>query len=372
MWVQEAWRFHPNFKLTVGVRGEHWNASDGFNQSNTTAASGGFVTRPGVPIYQPYRASTRFSPKGVLEWKPDDHWTIYGSVGMANRFPVVSELYALTTPQGFSQPVSPNPYLRPEVALNKELTIRRDFETGGWMRVSLFHDDIRDYIVNQLIPIPGALVPASGPANIERVRNMGVEIDLRKSNVLFQGMEAYANAVYLDSHIVSNRDFVASASSCGVAGPGAANLAQSCWLLNDAGKRVPGLPDWRWKVGFIYSPDARWSFAGNVRWAGLAWQTTANNDVSCCGLAQSYNLQHRLFSIDAKINYKWNDRFTFDLGIDNIGNFNSRDQYPRTFFAAMRYKFEDGQKGNGIFLAGNEGGMPDFSTWFRPAGFNID
>lgn len=240
------------------------------------------------------------------------------------------------------------------------------------MRVSLFHDDIRDYIISQLIPIPGALVPASGPANIESVRNMGVEIDLRKSNILFEGLEAYANAVYLDSHIVSNKDFVANTRSCGVAGAGAANLAQNCWLLNDAGKRVPGLPDWRWKAGFIYSPDARWSFAGNVRWAGLAWQTTSNNDVSCCGLAQSFNLQHRLFSIDAKVNYKWNDRFTFDLGIDNIGNFNSREQSPRTFFAAMRYKFEDGQKGNGIFLTGNEAGLPDLSTWFRPAGFSIN
>ena len=372
MWLQEVWRLRPDLKVTLGVRGEHWSASDGFNQSNTTAASGGLVTSAGVPVYQPYRASTRFSPKGVLEWKPYENWTIWGSVGMANRFPVVSELYALTTPQGFSQPVSPNPYLRPEVSLNKELTIRRDFASGGWARVSLFHDDVRDYIVNQLIPIPGALTPASGPANIDLIRNTGVEIDVKKDNILFEGLDVYANAVYLASHIVSNSNYIPATNSCTVTGPGAANQPQSCWLWNDAGKRVPGLPNWRWKAGLIFSPDARWSFSGNVRWAGLAWQTTANNDVSCCGLAQSFTLQHRLFAIGTKINYKWNERFTFDFGINNVGNFNSREQDARTFFGAMRYTFEDGQKGNGIFLTGNEGTLPNLSTWFRPAALSID
>ncbi|MBM3642213.1 MAG: TonB-dependent receptor [Alphaproteobacteria bacterium] len=373
LWAQEVWRFHPDFKLTLGIRGEHWSASDGFNQANTAHPSGAFVTAAGTPIFQPYRAHTRFSPKSVLEWKPIEDWTISGAVGMANRFPVLSELYALTTPQGFSQAVNPNPNLRPEVSFNKELTIRRDFKSGGWMRVSLFHDDVRDFIVSQLVAIPGALVPASATANIERVRNMGVEVDLRKNDVLIEGLDVYANAVYLASHIVSNRDYIPALTSCRITGAGAANLAQSCWLLNDAGKRVPGLPDWRWKAGFIFKPDDRWSFAANVRWAPLAWQTTSNNDVSCCGLAQSFTLQHRLFSVDAKVNYRWNDRFTFDFGVDNIGNYNSREQVARTFYAAMRYKFEEGQKGgNGIFFAGDEAGLPDVSHWFRPVALLVD
>jgi iron complex outermembrane receptor protein len=202
---------------------------------------------------------------------------------------------------------------------------------------------------------------------------MGVEVDLRKNDVLLEGLDVYANAVYLASHIVSNRDYIPALTSCGITGAGAANLAQSCWLLNDAGKRVPGLPDWRWKAGLIFKPDDRWSFAANVRWAPLAWQTTANNDVSCCGLAQSFTLQHRLFSVDAKVNYRWNDRFTFDFGVDNIGNYNSREQVARTFYAAMRYKFEEGQKGgNGIFFAGDEAGLPDVSHWFRPVALLVD
>jgi len=361
LWLQEVWRFHPGFKFTAGVRGEHWVASDGFNQSNTAAASGATLTSLGTPIYQPYRVHTRVSPKAVLEWEPNDDWTISGAVGMANRFPVVSELYALSTPQGFSQSVNPNPGLRPEVSLNKELTFLRHFRSGGAMRVSLFHDDVRDFIVSQLIPIPGALAPATGPANIRLVRNTGVEIDLRKNNVLLEGLDVYASAVYLNSHIVSNPDWV----------PGTCNLnpnsSQDCWLLNQSGKRVPGLPNWRWKAGFTFTPDDRWSFSANVRWAALAWQTTSNNDVACCGLVQSFAQQHRLFSVDAKANYKWNDRFTFDLGVNNIGNFHSREVNGRTFFASMRYKFEDGQKGgNAIFFAGDEAGLPNVAQWVRP------
>jgi len=100
MWLQEVWRLHPMLKFTAGIRGEHWNASDGFNHTATPSAIGGIVTAVQAPVYQPYRASTRFSPKGVLEFKPYDNWTISGAVGMANRFPVVSELYALTTSYG--------------------------------------------------------------------------------------------------------------------------------------------------------------------------------------------------------------------------------------------------------------------------------
>lgn len=371
MWLQEVWRFYPNFKLTAGIRGEHWSASDGFNHSATAAASGGIVTAVQSPIYQPYRAHTRFSPKAVLQWEPNQDWTITGSVGMANRFPVVSELYALTTPQGFSQPVSPNPNLRPEVSLNKELTIVRHFHSGGAMRVSLFHDDVRDYMFSQLSLIPGALAPVSTPANIELVRNTGVEVDLRKRDVLLEGLEVYANAVFLNSHIVSNPTWIPGA--CRLTGPVPHLQPQDCWLFDASGKRVPGVPDWRWKAGVTWTPDGRWSFSANVRWAGLPWHTVANNDVSCCGLVQTFNQQARLFAVDSKIHYRWNDRFTFDLGIDNIGNYRSTNVAARTFYAAMRYKFEDGQKGgDGIFVAGDEAGVPDFAQWFRPVALSID
>lgn len=371
MWLQEVWRLHPMFKLTLGIRGEHWSASDGFNQTATQAPTGGVITAAQNPVYQPYRASTRFSPKGVLEFKPDEDWTITGSFGMANRFPVVSELYALTTPQGQSQPVTPNPYLRPEVTLSKELTIKRDFHSGGWARLSLFHDDVRDFMVSQLSPIPGSAVAASAPANIEKVRNMGVEVDLRKRGVLLEGLEVFANATYVASHIVSNPRWIPGA--CRLVGGGATTQGQDCWNVDPTGKRIPGLPDWRWKAGFIWALDDRWSFSTNARWASLAWQTTSNNDVFCCGLVQSFQLQHRVFAIDSKINYRWNDRFTFDLGVNNIGNFISRDVDPRTVVFAVRYKFEEGQKGgNGIFRAGDEAGLPDVTKWIRPVAFSID
>lgn len=373
LWAQEVWRFYPGLKLTAGIRGEHWIASDGFNQTATQAPSGGYVTAVGTPVFQPYRAHTRFSPKGSLEWKPIDDWTITGSVGMANRFPVLSELYTLLTPQGFQQPVSPSPYLRPEVSLNKELTFRRDLKSGGYARLSLFHDDIRDYIINQLVQIPGALAPGSATTNLEYVRNTGVEIDLRKNNFLLDGLDVFANATFVNSHIIANKDFIPSGPrGCGF-GVANVNSNQNCWQLTDVGKRVPGPPKWRWKFGFTWTPDDRWSFSGNVRWIDYVWQTTANNDVAWGFLGAAGAGGQRVFSVDAKTTYKYNDRFTFDFGVDNIGNYKTNMIPQRTFVGAVRYKFEDGQKGgNGIFFAGDEAGLPDVSNWIRPVALNLN
>ena len=39
LWVQDAWRFAPMFKLTLGGRLEDWRASDGYNVNTTTQNS---------------------------------------------------------------------------------------------------------------------------------------------------------------------------------------------------------------------------------------------------------------------------------------------------------------------------------------------
>ncbi len=118
LWFQDAFKITPDLKLTAGLRGEHWTASDGYNQqagvNNFGTALTGTIAS-WLPIYQPNLYSTRFSPKGSLQYSVDDNWTITGSVGMANRFPTVSELYNLSTVAVGGVATNPNPNLRPEV-----------------------------------------------------------------------------------------------------------------------------------------------------------------------------------------------------------------------------------------------------------------
>ena len=44
LWVQDAWRFAPQFKLTVGGRWESWRAFDGCNLNTTMVSTTGAIT----------------------------------------------------------------------------------------------------------------------------------------------------------------------------------------------------------------------------------------------------------------------------------------------------------------------------------------
>ena len=117
LWVQDAWKINPQYKLTLGVRGEHWAASDGYNASLGGINATGTGSTPRaismLPIYQPVLDHTRFSPKGSLQWTPDERLDGHRHIGLANRFPTAKELYNLTSLTGSgvagqSQPQSPS------------------------------------------------------------------------------------------------------------------------------------------------------------------------------------------------------------------------------------------------------------------------
>lgn len=99
------------------------------------------------------------------------------------------------------------------------------------------------------------------------------------------------------------------------------------------------------------------------------WSTLSNNDVAH-GVYGAYD---RFFVADAKINYKWNNRWTFDVGIDNIGNYKYFLFSPlpqRTFYLAARYDYGSGKSERGLFYVGNESGWPDVENWLKPVGTN--
>ena len=180
------------YKLTVGLRGETWEASDGYNQAlgslGTTGLNSTAKLASTLPTFQPVLYHTRYSPKGSFQWTPDEVWTVTANVGLANRFPTARELYNITSLTGSVPQSNPNPNLRPEVALSKELAVERKIGKDGWVRVSLFDEEMRDAIIAQTLYIPSGNTTLSTNENIDRVRNSGVELAWSKENSDLQGL----------------------------------------------------------------------------------------------------------------------------------------------------------------------------------------
>ncbi|GLI91766.1 TonB-dependent receptor [Methylocystis echinoides] len=362
LWAQDAIKLRDDLKFTAGIRGEVWQASNGYNQSaNLNTLGTGLTGAPStwLPIYQPNQYSTRFSPKGALEYFYDKNWTARASIGMANRFPTVSELYNLATVSSSGTVTNPNPNLRPENAISSELAIERKIGGNGTARVSFFDEQMRDAMIRQVTLIPATALSTTAWTNVQRIRNSGIEVAIQREDVGFKGLEVQASATWLNSRIIANPTWI----------PSAAN-AEVPWATSVAGKNVPNVPNWRGTLALTYRPDDRWAFTLAGRYQSKLWRTMANNDVAY-GIYQAFD---PFFVVDTKINYKWNDRFSFDFGIDNIGNYRYMLFHPfpqRTFFFAAKYEYGRDKKGApGIFVTGDEGGLPDVSTWFQPVAFN--
>ncbi len=114
LWVQDAWRFAPNFKLTLGGRQEQWRAYDGVN----------FLASPASNVNQASVSQSKFSPKAALAWDASKEWKLSASYGTAYRFPTVTELYQAVTVSGVVSTTNPN--LKPERAYSSELVAEKN------------------------------------------------------------------------------------------------------------------------------------------------------------------------------------------------------------------------------------------------------
>jgi len=357
LWFQDVWKMSDQYKFTVGLRGEHWEASDGYNQAlgglGTTGLNSSAKLPSTLPTFQPVLYHTRYSPKGSFQWTPDEVWTVTANIGLANRFPTARELYNITSLTGSVPQSNPNPNLRPEVALSKELAVERKIGKDSWVRLSLFDEEMRDAIIAQTLYIPSGNTTQSTNENVDRVRNSGVELAWRKENLFFRGFEYDGSVTFVNSRIISDSRW---APASGL------NLDEAIWSV--AGKNAPYVPKWRWTTGFTYSPDEHWSWSVYARWQDRMWSTLSNNDYTH-GVYQAFD---RFFVVDTKIRYRLNDHFNFSFGIDNLNNYKYFLFHPfpqRTFVMAAKYEFGTSKNERGIFFTGDEGFMP--ANWLQPA-----
>jgi iron complex outermembrane receptor protein len=304
-WAQDAWKFLPDWKLTLGGRYEEWQAYDGLNFSGKTS------------VVQPKESSDRFSPKASLSWQVFPDWQVTGSFGQAYRFPTVSELYQLVT--AGANLVVPNPNLQPEKALTEELAIEHPFNAESRLRVSLFQEHVDNALISQTGFLTGG-VTSTFTTNVDAVRNRGVEIAANHDNVLIQGLEFGGSMTYVDSIILSDPTFASTTGTTAV------------------GKHVPNVPDWRATGTMTYRPDDRWAFTLAARYSGKQYSTLDNTDNN----SHVFGAFDSFLVADLHVHYKLSDDIALDGGVDNLNN----DKYflfhpfpNRTFFAGVKASF---------------------------------
>jgi iron complex outermembrane receptor protein len=278
LWAQDVWQVAPALKLTLGGRFERWRAYDGVN----------FSAAPALNVTQPTLSHETFSPKAVLAWSPSDAWTLKASLGVANRFPTVGELYqAVTTGQILSVP---NPNLRPERAVSSELSAERRWSNAS-LRLTLFDERIRDTLLSQTAPL-GAFT-ASFVQNVDRTRATGVELVGDRKDLLIQGLELSGWVTWLDTEVVEDAAFPAA-----------------------VGKRLPQLPRWRGALVATYAATSRLDLTLAARYSDRSFATLDNSDP----YANTYQGFGAYFVADARARYRLSDHLTADLAVTNLND----------------------------------------------------
>ncbi len=326
LWAQDAWKFAPSWKLTLGGRLESWEAINGFNFNTSPSSSGLSFTAPSATVNQPELRSTNFSPKASLSYDPNKDWNITANLGEAYRYPTVTELYQNVTVGGVA--TFANPFLSPEQDLNSELNIERKW-VDGRVRLTLFAERTNNAIISQtnLVtnPVTGVQTPTTTISNVAAIRMDGVELSADKNDVWLKGLQLFGSLTYVDSEILSDPNWHGTNPLTGA--PDAV-----------VGKRVPYVPDWRARAGFTYRWDDNWSWTVAGRYSGKQYSTLDNTDI----IPHVYGAFDNYIVFDTKIYYEATKNVSFDFGIDNLFN----DQYflfhpfpGRTYVMAGKLKF---------------------------------
>jgi iron complex outermembrane receptor protein len=232
-------------------------------------------------------------------------------VGVAYRFPTVTELYQSVTVGTLLQ--TPNPNLKPERALSSELSAERTW-SSGFVRLSVFDERIHDTLLSQTALLPSG-ASASFVQNIDRTHATGVELVADQKDVLVRGLELSGWVTYVDARIDRDAAFPAA-----------------------VGKALPQLPHWRGAVVATYSPMARLDLTLAARYSDPSFATIDNSDHH----ANTYQGFAGYLVVDAHVRYRLTPHLTAGIGVDNINNESYFLFHPfpqRTVIADLKYNY---------------------------------
>jgi iron complex outermembrane receptor protein len=277
LWAEDEWSLAPALLLTLGARYEWWKAYGGRN----------FSAAPPLDAIQPERTSEGLSPKASLRWQPAHRWTMTLSAGRALRFPTVSELYqAISTGPSLTVPDAD---LKPEKAVSGELAVEHRIAEGR-IRLSLFHESIKDALISQTAPLPGQAQLFSFVQNIGKTRTHGVELVLEKRNLL-PHFDLSGSVTLADGKIVSDPVFVAA-----------------------EGKRIPQVPRFKATLLATWHATDRVSLTGAVRHSSRMFGTIDNSDI----VGHTYQGFEGYTVADLRVLYRLRPRIDIAAGVENL------------------------------------------------------
>ena len=299
VYVQDKWQITPQWALTLGARQEHYEAYDGVNQNTTNLAR-----------YED-RSRNTFSPKLSLSFEPMPAWGFRAAFGKAYRFPTVTELFQQITDNNTI--VTNNPNLKPEEIYSAEITAERRF-VNGLARASLFREDRYDALISQT-NISRVGTSSTYIQNVDHVRIHGIELATEWNNIMIPKLDVLANATLIDSEILKN------------------DAAPS--FIN---KNLPRIPRQLYKAVATYRVSEDFTMSLAARYSGRQFIQLDNSDIN----PETYQGASRFLFVDAKANYKFKDRWTASLGVDNIFNDQAFVHHPfpqRTGYAQIKFDY---------------------------------
>lgn len=296
-YAQDVWTLREDLQLTLGLRVEHFRAHDG-----AQLASNGVTTVYGE------RSLNGRSPKASLAWWATPEWLLKMSYGHGVRFPNVEELYNGTA-TGSSVIVS-DPNLQPERSNAFELSAEHS-GAAHRLRVSVFHDVVRDAILRQS---DTTVVPSvTRVSNVDRVRTRGIEFVWTQQDLFVRGFDLEANLAFTRSIVTANSRDPDSVGAYWLRVPKSRGALLASWRPND---------QWRTSLGLRYS--------------GQAYGDVYNRDV----LPDVYGGISRVKQLDWRASVKLKPRLEWAVGIDNLTDQRAWQFHPypgRTLHTELRW-----------------------------------
>lgn len=296
LWLQDAWRFAPDWKAIVGLRGERWTAHDGQIANATRLLTYGSRRQGDV------------SPKAAVGYNGVPDYAFKASVGRAIRFPTVSELY-----QGaiVGNVISNNdPNLRPERSWTSELTAERNVDRST-VRLTYFHERTHDALYSQTNV--NVTPNVTNIQNVDAIRTNGIELSATSRDLLWKGFELAGSVTRAWSTITADANFPAA-----------------------VGKLQPRVPNWRANLlGTWHVTDDLTATLG-ARYSGRQYGTLDNSDPN----AFTYTGFSSFFVVDTRVRYRFDRNWSGSVGVDNLNNrkYWAFHPYPqRTWLAELGY-----------------------------------
>jgi iron complex outermembrane receptor protein len=293
LFAQDQWSIRQDLTAYLGLRWDHWRATDGYAQDlNPTT----LVPRPGFPRSFPDRSDSALSPKAGLVWQSNERTTVRASLGTAFRAPAMFDMHRTFVSTAGTIFLA-NPELNPETIRSVDLGVEHRPSPGWRFSASLFRNDLRDLLYRRTVTVLSEAQSLCGSTatttncrqivNAGRARSQGIELEATHAK---GDWETFVNATYIDSEVLENAFAPAS-----------------------VGKRLVGVPQWVANGGVTFARGAL-SATAVARYAGKVFRNDDNGDRR----NDVYGSQDPRTLIDIKTNWRIHRLATVSVSIDNL------------------------------------------------------